>query len=264
MLANVPFQIETLMQLGLGLNEAKVFLSLSALGPATAKTVSKHAKVAREIVYQAMHTLGEKGLVEVLLASPKRFMTVPMQEAVDLLLKNKNMELKELEAKAQKLLNTFKGKQKTTSQLEEQTFIYIPKKLVVKRINQAIDRAQKSIDFYITWKRFFQGMTNGFAENIKRALARNVKFRIVMEKPEETKASEHLMPFCKFTPNFKIKFILTYPKTVLGIYDKKEVFIVIDPKGALQDSPVVWSNTPSILSLAQDFFETLWTTAIEL
>ncbi|MGB9960233.1 MAG: TrmB family transcriptional regulator [Candidatus Bathyarchaeales archaeon] len=256
--------VEILRQLGLGLNEAKVFLSLLTLGPATAKTVSKHAKVAREIVYQAMRTLGEKGLVEVVLASPKKFRAIPMEEAIDLLLENKTVELKELDAKAQILLSAFKEKQNTAFQLEDQTFIHIPKKLVVKRISQAIDRAQKSIDLYITWKRFSQGMTNSFAENIKSALARNVNFRIVIEKPEETKASEHIMPLCEFAPNCELKFILTHPRTVLGIYDQKEVFIVVDPKGSLQDSPAVWSDTPSIVSLAQDFFEILWATALEL
>ncbi len=166
----------------------------------TAKTVSQHVKVAREIVYQAMHALGEKGLVEVLMASPKRFRAVPMEEAVDLLLKNKNMELKELNAKAQILLNTFKEKQKNDIPTGRTNLHLYSQKMVVKRISQAIDRAQKSIDLYITWKRFSQGITNSFAENIKRALARNVKFRIVMEKPEET-ASKHK---CSFVNSLQI------------------------------------------------------------
>ena len=262
-MAGALSHVEVLTQLGLGLNEAKVFLSLFELGPATAKTVSKHAGVAREIVYQTMIKLEEKGLIEVVLTSPKKFRAIPIEEAIDLLLKTKNRELAEIKAKTQTLLNDFKEDQTSALQWETQGCICIPKNLVVKRIGEAINRAQKSIDIYITWKRFLQGMTNSFAENVKKALTRNVKFRIVMEKPEETKALQDLMRALQTTPNFQLKFISTHPRTVLGIYDQKEVFIVIDPKGSLQDSPAVWSNAQSILSLVQDFFEILWLTAIE-
>ena len=262
-MAGALSHVEVLTQLGLGLNEAKVFLSLLNLGPATAKTVSKDAGVAREIVYQTMVKLEEKGLIEVVLASPKKFRAIPMEEAIDLLLETKNRELAEIKAKTQTLLNDFKESQTSVLQWETQGCIYIPKSLVVKRIGEAINRAQKSIDLYITWRRFLQGMTNSFAENVKRALARNVKFRIVMEKPEETKALQDWMQLCKTTPNFQLKFILTHPRTVFGIYDQKEAFIVIDPKGSLQESPAVWSNAHSMLSLVQDFFEILWLTAIE-
>jgi hypothetical protein len=53
------------------------------------------------------------------------------------------------------------------------------------------------------------------------------------------------------------------PKTVLGIYDKKEVFMIIDPKEGLFDSPALWSNSQSLISVVQDYFEILWLTTME-
>jgi hypothetical protein len=52
-------------------------------------------------------------------------------------------------------------------------------------------------------------------------------------------------------------------KTVLGIYDRSEVFIVIDPEEGLFDSPALWSNNQSLISAIQDYFEMLWLTAME-
>jgi hypothetical protein len=53
------------------------------------------------------------------------------------------------------------------------------------------------------------------------------------------------------------------PNTVIGIYDKKEVFIVIDPKEGLFDSPALWSNNQSLITVVKDYFEILWLTAME-
>jgi len=37
---------------------------------------------------------------------------------------------------------------------------------------------------------------------------------------------------------------------VLGIYHKKEVFVVVDPREGLFDSPALWSNNQSLISVA--------------
>ena len=41
---------------------------------------------------------------------------------------------------------------------------------------------------------------------------------------------------------------------VMAMYDKKEVFIYIEPTADLEESPALWSNNPSLLALAKDCF----------
>ena len=53
------------------------------------------------------------------------------------------------------------------------------------------------------------------------------------------------------------------PKTVLGIYDKKEVFIIVDPTGDLFDSPALWSNNKSLITAIQEYFDLLWLTSMQ-
>jgi hypothetical protein len=94
-------------------------------------------------------------------------------------------------------------------------------------------------------------------------LGKGVKFRIVVESPEEGRAAEQAMQFCGKSPFAGIRFLLSCPKTVIGIYDKSEGFVIIDPKEGLFDSPALWSNNQSLMSVVQDYFEVLWLTAME-
>jgi sugar-specific transcriptional regulator TrmB len=52
--------IEMLTQLGLTLNEAKVFFAILRNGTATAKAASKSSGVAREVVYRIIPQLQKK------------------------------------------------------------------------------------------------------------------------------------------------------------------------------------------------------------
>ena len=49
--------------------------------------------------------------------------------------------------------------------------------------HEEIDNAEIEIDFISSWKRFPRNMYI-FGENIKKALERGVKIRVILEKPE--------------------------------------------------------------------------------
>jgi hypothetical protein len=56
---------------------------------------------------------------------------------------------------------------------------------------------------------------------------------------------------------------MAIPKTVMVKYDNKETFIFTKPNAELKNSPALWSNDPSIISMAEDYFDILWITAME-
>ncbi|PIN79600.1 hypothetical protein COV16_03365, partial [Candidatus Woesearchaeota archaeon CG10_big_fil_rev_8_21_14_0_10_34_8] len=53
---------ETLMQIGLSLNEARVYESMLQLGEANVQTIAIKSKVHRRNVYDSLNKLIEKGL----------------------------------------------------------------------------------------------------------------------------------------------------------------------------------------------------------
>lgn len=257
--------MEVLSDLGLAHTEAKILTIMTETGPATAKTIAKASGVAREIVYQTMTKLKEKGLVEEILATPKKFKAIPTEECLLFLLQSKKEEQNRLNKKLKVTLSALKEtKLNQPQETEQYQFVFIPqKKAVVNRISQAIANAQQTVDVILSWRRFAQTIDAIFADAKQKALQRGVKLRIILESPKEANAIEYLDKLCKSNPDCHIKFIPSHPKTVLGLYDGKEVFIITEPTKDISDSPALWSNNPSLTSIVKDYFEMLWLTAMD-
>jgi hypothetical protein len=49
----------------------------------------------------------------------------------------------------------------------------------------------------------------------------------------------------------------------MAMYDNKEVFIFTNPVAQLTESPSLWSNLPSLVFMAEVYFESLWCKAME-
>lgn len=80
-----PEAVEALRTLGLSNYEAQVFVALQQLGIGTSHEVSELSEVPRSQVYGAADDLAERGLVEVVEASPKAYRPVELSTARDIL-----------------------------------------------------------------------------------------------------------------------------------------------------------------------------------
>jgi sugar-specific transcriptional regulator TrmB len=215
--------------------------------------------------YRVIAQLQKKGLIEKLIKKPAQFKAVPIDTSTAFLLQRKKVEYNDLKVKTKLLVRAFKEKPlHIPLETDGAQFALIPQsETVVTRIREAIERSKRSVDIFLSWKRFLDGITTAFAESSERAWAKRVKFRIVVESPEERGDAEQALQFCGKSPFCDIRFLPGCPKTVIGIYDNSEVFIIIDPKEGLFDSPALWSNNQSLISVVQDYFEILWLTAME-
>ncbi len=77
--------VESLRKLGLSNYEAQVFVALQQLGSGTTREVNDLSDVPRSQVYGAADDLAEKGLIEVVEASPKAYRPVELSTARELL-----------------------------------------------------------------------------------------------------------------------------------------------------------------------------------
>jgi sugar-specific transcriptional regulator TrmB len=257
-------EVQTLTCLGLTLCQARVYLALARSGMSTAKTISKVSKVTREDIYRIMPTLQKLGLVEKVITKPAKFKATSIQDAVSILLEHRTKEHSELHAKTKKLLQNFKeNNAKTTILEEEPQFVLIPKKEALhQRRMKATQNAQTSIDVVTSWKRFQRAMIS-YAETLKKAVERGVKIRVVLEKPEGKNSLPEAIQASKKNPSVIVRCIPAHPTAVVMVYDRKEVFIITSPTARLTESPALWSNNPSLVELAQNYFETLWFTSVK-
>jgi sugar-specific transcriptional regulator TrmB len=253
--------IATLKALGLTLVQSKVYIVLAKSNALTIATLSKLSKVPRTDLYRVVKKLEQKGLVERVIATPVKFHGISLKEGVNLLINLKNQENRVLLEKANSLLQTYG--EKTASKIAGisiSKFILIPHARVIDRIRKAIDAAQETVNLIISSSRFAQGVFL-YQENVQRSLSREVQWRFIIERPANAKLRFNTLELLPKSPLCKVRYISSAPKTITGIYDQKQVFIIEQSKAGLSESPALWSNNKSLIALATGHFEKLWDTA---
>ena len=84
--------IQALMNLGLTLLQAKTYLTLTKLGKADIKGISKASNVVREEIYRIMPKLEKIGLVEKIVGRPTVYEALPLKEGLSMLLISRTEE----------------------------------------------------------------------------------------------------------------------------------------------------------------------------
>jgi len=254
--------VQTFIDLGLNSSEARVYSTLYETGTAKATTIAKASRVPRPDVYRTLSKLNELGLVEKIISHPLRFRSIPIETGIAILLERKAKKYNELKSKSASLIHSLNKKNMHKDFYHESQFVLIPPKdVLIKRLTKTIEKTQTCIDVSTSWKRF-KFACYRLAEPLEKAWCSRVKGRVVIDKTEEP-----VLEFAKTSwksPYAKIKYVHSPPRTVMAIYDKKEVFIYIKPTADLTESPALWSNNPSLVAMAEDCFEILWNTALEL
>jgi len=250
----------TLSKLNLTVLEARVYLTLCRQGELTASEISKLTKTARPDIYRVMNGLQEKCLVEKILERPARMKAVPIDIGLKLLLKLKKNEYEEVKTETNQLFHKFQqAKLNHVNNEVAEKFVLVPKnEPIISKIKQAIDEAQENVDLILTFKRFLYGMTTVFRKNVIKAWDRGVQFRFILQEPQKGIDTEKSIRICRDSEMCKLKFFNCQPKAVMGLYDKKAVFIIVNPKEDIQSSPALWSNSQSLLAIVQDYFNVLW------
>ena len=95
---------ETLLNLGLSRNEAKVYLCLARTGKKKASEISRAVSLHRTETYRVLKGLEKKGLVSLVLEKPLKFVAVPFEKAITWLIETEKMKLRTLEQSKDRLI----------------------------------------------------------------------------------------------------------------------------------------------------------------
>jgi len=253
--------VDVLQGLGLTQCQAKIYLSLCRFGCLDAKTISKDTHIARQDVYRVLADLEKERLVEKVINRPTKFRAIPLKNGISFLLKQKQKELSIITSQTKSLVDQFN---RSNEQLltEKAEFVWVPsKEAVLYKIQESIKNAQSSINLVSSYERISK--ISMFSEALEGAWSRGIKCRIIIDKPEKSRASDEILNFLSKDDSCKVKFLPSPPETVMTIYDRKEILIFTDPKARLSESPALWSSNLSLISGMQNYFTILWTTALE-
>lgn len=252
--------IQTITKLGLTLAQATVYCSLLQSGKATAKLIAKNSNTARQEVYRVLNELHEKGLIEKLLSIPTEYKALPIEEGINLLIDRQKKRICEIEKQATKLLKNLKEEQKNALPAEAQ-FILLPEKgKYIGRTLKLIMKSSTKLDALTTFERF-RALTPFFYEELKKALGRGVKVRLLVRKPVKEQPQLNIPKSLRQTPLFNLRLGNEPSDIILSIVDNKEANIVTSERKNLDESTTLWTNNQAIIRIIQSYFDTLWETS---
>jgi len=256
---------EALTSLGLTMLQATVYLHLVETENATIKDIAKNTAIARQDLYRITSELQNYGLVEQIITKPIMYKAIPLTTGVNILLQEQQKKTNQAHKKAKQLLQRYKTKEVTTqTKTEKSQYILVPgKNALILKEKEMLNNTQKTISFITSKQRFTQKLYS-LGEEIKAAIARGATINFLMENnntKKNTEPTDKLTKKHKEHPNFKIKYTHNPPPVVMSIRDKKEAIIVSSANASLTESPALWSNNPSLIELAHNYFTITWTTS---
>lgn len=255
--------IHTLTGLGITVLQARVYLALLKSGKTTAKDLAKTSKVARQDTYRVLSELHNLGLIEKLIDTPTKFKAIPIEVVIAELVERRKKDSSRLEKDAAEMLQSFSTPVEENNELEDEEYQFVIIKELqsrMMRVRKQITETEKGICVVTRWP-FFVTYTINSTEEIIKALKRGVNIRIVTQKPEQVEPlSEDLQTLMKY-PLFQVKYATSLPPSIVATFDKKEVNISIISDTNPSESPLLQSNNQSLIELAQNYFEVMWTHA---
>jgi sugar-specific transcriptional regulator TrmB len=250
-------ELDVLFDLGLTLKQARVYLGLSQFGILKISEIARISNVARPDLYKTLSNLQKLGLVKKIIQTPIAYGAIPIEDGISLLLGKKREKYKMLKSRTQILLKKTKNSNNTNLQPENQ-FILYPDSIALKRIDTAIQNAEHSISFCLSWKMFALLATKNFSGILKKISKENVENRFLIENPMESVTAKQLIKHYKKKVSCQIKIASDLAKSNFLIFDKTEIFMMTNEQNNHRKIPALWSNNPSLVSLSNKYFDMMW------
>jgi sugar-specific transcriptional regulator TrmB len=252
-------KIETLIQLGLTLNQARAYLTLVQYGPAGAKNLSENSKITRPDIYRVMPTLEQTGLIEKIINTPTIYKAIPIEQATGILLQRKNEENNQLQRKTKNLINTLKKTQKETESENQssQVIMISGKDAIIQKLTEALSNTEKAVEVITSIQRFSPAIQQ-FKDEYQKALEREVKIQIATEKHPLEKTICKILQSLMTRGSFELKFFPEAPEAIVSIFDGKEASVTLSATANTAKASALWSNDPSFVALSQSYFKTKW------
>lgn len=255
---------KTLSGFGLTSNQAKVYISAVQLGLASASGISRASKVRREQVYRILPTLEKAGLVERVLGRPTRFRATPLEETLSLLVKREEeraySRISSLKDKKEEFLKRFRETSRRIrfDEEEENQFVLTSEKdVTISRLDSMIRKAKSNIDIVESRQKLSQ-LTFFCAKSFGKADNEGIRIRIITELPDEEDTipvdiENHIPRNC-----FELRYVDSLPSHFIVVDNNEAIVTTSTTEPNLGESPYLWTDNSSLVSLIQRDFEDLF------
>ncbi|MCW4002299.1 MAG: hypothetical protein NWE95_00070 [Candidatus Bathyarchaeota archaeon] len=242
-------------RLGLTPLEARIFIVSSRIGRQKIERIASLAGIDRSNAYNVIRKLQEIGLTTQILGKPNLYESLPVKEAVSILLKSKEDEFKSLEKEANNFFDSSNLETPTDVESCEFKIITKPKKAMEQRVINLLKEVNQSFDLIISEIVFTHLFINLAAEQLD-CVKRGIEYRIITERTAFDKFNKEIYPFTKCV-NFQIRFLSNRPQVEVIITDRKtaSLHLISNPISKMQ---LLKTNHRGCVEIFKNYFEKTW------
>ena len=245
------------MELGLTRIQAILYLNLILYGEADAHLIAFWTSLPRTEIYRTLDELQQKGLVDRELSSPLKFMGVPPFIGLQAIIDQKSTEIGKMQKNLKKFTMEFQVKQEQQKEKDYKITIIENRKRIITKIKQQHDNAKFSVDVVSFLPRFLQ-ILNESQDNYKKAVARGVKYRLIIGLQNEKQDLPDDVLKTHNNKNTVIKTMIGARQVNSAIFDREHASFSYFPDRPITESPYVLTNNPCLVEFALNSFEQMW------
>jgi len=252
-----------LCDFGLTVNQAKVYVTIVKLGSAQVGEISKYSKVRREDIYRALPKLEEMGLIEKSLGAPVKIRALPLEEALNLLIKRRQDEASEkmskLNVSADEFLKQYKMGKPEAKLEEAPLFSVIPEKEPLSnKTATLIKNSTRQIDI-IASRENLTHFLHMHSELLKKAIRSGATVRIVTERTREEDTVQKVIKqeISSAREAIDLRHIDSLPGQYM-IFDAKEALITTSTNAGLLEGACLYTKNSGLIELLQRNFGDIW------
>jgi sugar-specific transcriptional regulator TrmB len=248
----------TLVELGLTPSQAKIFLTFPQQEDLRVCEISKISGITRQHVYNALVGLQALGIIQKEIGATTKYSALSMEQALEILLERKTRKDREIEEGTRELLEHYRGNAPDKFQQQDVELVVISgRERLIRLIRGQHNSVQNSVRILSTVQRWIQ-IIEDCLESYEKALQKGVTYRVITEDPRDRVSFDNKIGVLLENPNFKLRVVRDLLPTNLALFDDREATFTLYPSRSLAESPLIWTNHKSFLSMAGDHFESFW------
>jgi sugar-specific transcriptional regulator TrmB len=259
-----------LMDFGLTLNQARVYVTLLKLGVAPVIGISKLSGVRREEVYRALGELEKRGIVERIIGKPLKFKTLPLEQMLPELLEQRRQKF---EWSFSKLQTKKKDLMKKAKTLKAEAVLEEKQKIGFVSVTNGNHALQKIVDMIEKTKEqllialSIQDLKYGYLTRngaLRHIVQNGAAVKILTEiKEKDVLSLKILDEIMKLDGEVEIRHMNNLPSQ-MTVIDNKEAIV-----GSFVFPPTdrhvsLWTDDPSFVKTVTHFFYDSWNVSVDM
>lgn len=262
---------DALIKLGLSKNAARVYIYLARAGEKKASEISEALSLHRTETYRILRDLEKKGLISSVFEKPLKFIAVPFEKAISILIEIKKLKIKLLEKEKEKLVDVWASLPTPKIEHEKKEVFQIleGEDQIDLKASEILERTEQELCLFVNEEDLARFYHSGFLDSVEKIVKKKVSVKILTEKTERAMffIKEMKIPVGNYSfANVDGKlpcFIISDNEEMLLLIKKEDGQGADGNRRRKLKTAALWTNYEGFITTLKILFNQLWSSKMK-